>query len=130
MLICFFVRQADLTEDTIELEGIQGTVHGLQDWVDMLQEEQDVAHVSKDTARPKPRRRWGSRKPNDELPPETNAEVVLDGLRAWMRGWKDVEETSQIRAQARKTRRERRQEQLSRPEPEELSQRLSSIGAA
>lgn len=129
MLTCSFVRQADLAEDTIELEGIQGTVHGLQDWVYMLQEEQNLAHVSKGVARQKSRRRWGGRKTNDELSPETDAEIVLDGLRAWMRGWKDVEETSQVRAQARKSRRERRQEQLSRPEPGELSQRLSSIGA-
>lgn len=43
---------------------------------------------------------------------ETDGEVMLEGLSAWMRGWRDVEEGFQVRARARQVRRDRKQEQL------------------
>lgn len=42
--------------------------------------------------------------------------MVLEGLSAWMRGWRDVEEGFQIRANARRTRREQRQASTAREE--------------
>ncbi|KAJ5156247.1 hypothetical protein N7492_009050 [Penicillium capsulatum] len=103
---------SDLVEDAIELEGIQGTVRGLHGWMDGLCDTQKKGHATK-LERSKSRR-WGGRT-SKGLSPETDAEMVLDGLSAWMRGWKDVEETFQARAGARKSRRDRRQEQFSRP---------------
>lgn len=40
--------------------------------------------------------------------------MMLEGLSAWMRGWRDVEEGFQVRARARQMRRDRRQGQLLR----------------
>ncbi|KAJ5570564.1 uncharacterized protein N7459_009994 [Penicillium hispanicum] len=112
-----FELHADLVEDAVESEGIQGTVLGLQDWIDGLRETQKESRMLKDLARHKGRRYWGGRKGNEELVGETGDEMVLDGLSAWMRGWRDVADGFQVRARARKTRRERRQEQFSRPSP-------------
>lgn len=102
-------------EDSIELEGIQGTVRGLQDWIDGLYEAQKLTRIARDQSRQKARRRWAIRGSSEDPGMETDGEIVLDGLTAWMRGWRDVEEGFQVRSQARQTRRERRQEQLSRP---------------
>lgn len=111
-------------EDAIELEGIQGTVRGLQNWIDGLREAQNLGHQKR--LERTLSRYWGGRKTNDRSS-ETDAEIVLDGLSAWMRGWRDVEDTFQVRANARKTRRDRRQEQLSRPEIiDETPRRLST----
>lgn len=97
-------------EDAIELEGIQGTVRGLQDWIDGLREAQKQAHQTR--LEQSKFQRWNNRKNND-LSSETDVDILLDGLSAWMRGWSDVEETFQVRAGARKSRRDRRKEQLS-----------------
>ncbi|KAJ6090200.1 hypothetical protein N7486_009015 [Penicillium sp. IBT 16267x] len=103
--------RSDLVEDAIELEGIQGTVHGLQHWIEVMQEEQKRARAARDLVRRKAKRGWGGRKHIDEIG-ETEGEIVLDGLSAWMRGWKDVEDGFQVRARGRRTRREQRQRQL------------------
>ncbi|KAJ5606489.1 hypothetical protein N7510_009270 [Penicillium lagena] len=102
--------QADLVEDAVELEGIQGTVHGLQGYIDALREEQRVTRVQRldHRARQKETRRNGSRK-EEELG-HADGEMVLEGIAAWMRGWRDVEEGFQVRARARQLNRERRQE--------------------
>ncbi|KAJ6017369.1 hypothetical protein N7451_000748 [Penicillium sp. IBT 35674x] len=103
--------RSDLVEDAVELEGIQGTVHGLQHWIEGMQEAQKRARAARDLIRRKHKRGWGGRKQIDEMG-ETEGEIVLDGLSAWMRGWKDVEDGFQVRARGRKTRREQRQRQL------------------
>ncbi|KAJ5168007.1 uncharacterized protein N7482_003601 [Penicillium canariense] len=107
--------QADLVEDAVELEGIQGTVHGLHDWIGRLREEHKPVRMSKDLAYQTSRRRWVSRKETEEWTATTDGEMMLDGLSAWMRGWRDVEEGFQARARARQIRRDKRQEQLLRP---------------
>jgi hypothetical protein len=119
------LRQSDLVEDSIELEGIQGTVRGLQDWIDRLRETQKMSRITRDQTRQEARRRWAIRGIRQDVGTETDGEVVLDGLTAWMRGWRDVEEGFQVRSQARQMRREKRQEQHLRPreKQEEMSRR-------
>ncbi|KAJ5733945.1 hypothetical protein N7493_002731 [Penicillium malachiteum] len=101
---------SDLKEDAVELEGMQGTVNGLQNWIEGMRDEQRKARTTRDIAR-KNMRRWGGRKPPFEKT-ETGGEMVLDGLSAWMRGWKDVEDGFQVRALGRRNRREQRQQLL------------------
>lgn len=114
-------RKSDLAEDAVELEGIQGTIHGLQAWVDSLHAQQELNRRERSIAQ-HARRRWINRGKKIESRPELEAEMLLEGLSAWMRGWKDVEEEFQIRARARRTRREQRQALMT---GEETSQRLS-----
>lgn len=110
LLISVDFSRSDLVEDAVELEGIQGTINGLQHWIDGRQEEQKRARAARELVRRKSKRGWG-RKHIDEIG-ETEGEIVLDGLSAWMRGWKDVEDGFQVRARGRRTRREQRQHQL------------------
>jgi hypothetical protein len=42
--------------------------------------------------------------------------MVLEGIAAWMRGWQDVEEGFQVRARARRLKREWRQGRWRRGE--------------
>jgi hypothetical protein len=111
-LILILSRQSDLVEDAVDLEGIQGTVHGLHDWIDRIREEQKLVRISRTLAYQKSRRSWISRKGKEDWPVETDSEMMLEGLSAWMRGWRDVEEGFQVRARARQTRRNQRQTQL------------------
>ncbi|KAJ5391295.1 hypothetical protein N7509_006785 [Penicillium cosmopolitanum] len=117
--------QGDLVEDSIELEGIQGTVRGLQDWIDRLRETQKMSRLARDRSQQEARRRWAIRRTSLDVGTETDAEIVLDGLTAWMRGWRDVEEGFQVRSRARQMRREKRQEQHLRPREklQEMSRR-------
>lgn len=105
-------RQTDLVEDAVDLEGIQGTVHGLHDWIDRIREEQKLVRISRTLAYQKSQRSWIGRKGREDWSGETDGEMMVEGLSAWMRGWKDVEEGFQVRARARQIRRDRRQEQL------------------
>lgn len=105
-------RQSDLVEDAVDLEGIQGTVHGLHDWIDRIREEQKLVRISRTLAYQKSRRSWIGRKGKEDWAVETDSEMMLEGLSAWMRGWRDVEEGFQVRARARQTRRNQRQAQL------------------
>ncbi|KAJ5905193.1 uncharacterized protein N7473_002109 [Penicillium subrubescens] len=104
--------QSDLVEDAVELEGIQGTVHGLHDWIDRIRKEQKLVQTSRTLAYQKSRRSWIGRKGKEDRAVETDSEMMLEGLNAWMRGWRDVEEGFQVRARARQTRRNQRQAQL------------------
>ncbi|KAJ5225740.1 hypothetical protein N7468_006965 [Penicillium chermesinum] len=97
--------QSDLVDDSIELEGLQGTVRGLEDWVAGLREGQGWPVLS----RPNVGKRYGGQVGNDG-----DAIAILDGLGAWMRGWRDVEDGHKARARARKLRRDQRQELLKR----------------
>lgn len=55
------IRQGDLVEDSIELEGIQGTIRGLEDWIDGLREAQAVNRIARERSRKEDRRRWAIR---------------------------------------------------------------------
>jgi hypothetical protein len=101
-------------EDAVDLEGIQGTIHGLHDWINRIREEQKLVRISRTLACQKSRRSWIGRKGKEDWSVETDGEMMLEGLSAWMRGWRDVEEGFQVRARARQMRRDRRQEQLLR----------------
>ncbi|KAF3389408.1 hypothetical protein F1880_004376 [Penicillium rolfsii] len=105
--------QSDLVEDAVELEGIRGTIHGLHDWIDQIREEQKLVRATRTLAYQKSQRSWIIRKGKQDRAVETDSEMMLEGLSAWMRGWRDVEEGFQVRAQARQARRDQRQAQLS-----------------
>jgi hypothetical protein len=118
--VVYDYRKSDLVEDAVELEGIQGTILGLQAWIDSLQAEQVMLRRQRYLAQHKARQKWGASKRNnryDELGSDTQVDDVLEGLGAWMRGLRDVEEGFQSRARARRTRRERRQEMLEQEMP-------------
>ncbi|KAJ5136126.1 hypothetical protein N7448_004680 [Penicillium atrosanguineum] len=108
--------KSDLVEDAVELEGIQGTILGLQTWIDSLLAEQVMLRRQRYLAQHKARqKRWANGQKNgdyDDLGADTKVDDVLEGLDAWMRGLRDVEEGFRSRARARRTRRERRREML------------------
>jgi hypothetical protein len=82
-------------------------------------------------AQHKARQKWGASKRNnryDELGSDTQVDDVLEGLGAWMRGLRDVEEGFQSRARARRTRRERRQEMLEQEMPRATEEDDSDAG--
>ncbi|OOQ90940.1 hypothetical protein PEBR_01868 [Penicillium brasilianum] len=106
--------QSDLLEDAVDLEGIQGTIQGLHDWINRIREEQKLVRISRTLAYQKSRRSWIGRKGKEDWSVETDGEMMLEGLSAWMRGWRDVEEGFQVRARARQMRRDRRQGHLLR----------------
>ncbi|KAJ5088835.1 hypothetical protein N7456_012451 [Penicillium angulare] len=133
----------DLVEDAVELEGIQGTIHGLQNWIEgmtiMMRDERRKErkrdhHLIQVKANAKTKRgiRWG-RKPEarndydyinqslDQISGDDDGEIVLEGLSAWMRGWRDVEDGFQARAQGRKVKREQRRELLLKRNSTSLS---------
>ncbi|KAF7591392.1 hypothetical protein BBP40_001619 [Aspergillus hancockii] len=100
--------ETDIVEDSAEREALQGTVRGLEAWVDRWQKEPDLAVVRKPGAlRQNKAKRWMRRKPEERCESET--EALLEGITAWMRGWKDVEEGFRIRERDRQMRREERQ---------------------
>ncbi|KAJ6126710.1 hypothetical protein N7523_002322 [Penicillium sp. IBT 18751x] len=118
--------KSDLVEDAVELEGIQGTILGLQTWIDSLQTEQVMLRRQRYLAQHKARRkRWANGQKigdYDDLGADTKVDDILEGLDAWMRGLRDVEEGFRSRARARHKRRERRpdmREDIPRTEKED-----------
>ncbi|EPS33262.1 hypothetical protein PDE_08224 [Penicillium oxalicum 114-2] len=112
---------SDLIEDAIDLECLQGTVKGLHEWTDRAHDEQERNRALRVdlTSYHSPRRSWMGRKDKGgrrdrDRDAEMDCEKILEGIAAWMRGWRDVEEEFQIRARARRTRRDQRQEHLIR----------------
>ncbi|EEA23789.1 hypothetical protein TMatcc_006861 [Talaromyces marneffei ATCC 18224] len=108
--------KSDILEDTIELEGLRGTVRGLDSWVNRWQRQRDSSSSSSSSplkVRSKSKSYW-RRKPkpadrNEEEEEDGNdLDTLLDGVLAWMRGWNDVEEGFLIRARRRKLRREKK----------------------
>jgi hypothetical protein len=106
------IRQSDIVEDTIELEGLRGTVRGLESWIGRWQRQRDITTTSSPSPSPsQSRNRWKRKKhhaPQEaEDENENDFDTLLDGISAWMRGWNDVEEGFRVRARRRKLRRER-----------------------
>ncbi|RHZ69425.1 hypothetical protein CDV55_107959 [Aspergillus turcosus] len=99
--------QKELWEETAELEGLQGTVNGLVGWVEAWQEQHDQVTASR--SQKSGRRQWTRRK--IEKCNEETIGALLDGIRAWTRGWRDVEEAYRIRERERRLRMEGRQRQ-------------------
>lgn len=116
-----------MVEDAVELEGITGTIRGLQAWIGNLHAEQVLNRRERAIAQQKAQRRWRSPATNTKGEThESELELVLEGLSAWMRGWKDVEEEFQTRACARRTRREQRE--AAGPRAEATAVKLSPHG--
>lgn len=111
-------RQADILEDSIELEGLRGTVRGLESWIGRWERQRQLSGTQSTAAQTRQRKsKWRrKRQPEDTNHEEENdCDALLEGISAWMRGWKDIEEGFRIRARRRKLRRERR-----RPHDEEI----------
>ena len=90
-------------DDTIEMEGLRGTVHGLESWVDDWQRQHylTLAREMNDHSK----RRRTMRRPMGQSDYD---ERLLEGIMAWIRGWKDVEEGFRGREHERQLRREER----------------------
>ncbi|KAE8323741.1 hypothetical protein BDV39DRAFT_130835 [Aspergillus sergii] len=94
--------ETDIVEGSAEREALHGTVRGLEAWVNGWQNESKPG-----TSRQNKARRWIRRKPEERY--ETDSEALIEGITAWMRGWKDVEEGFRVRERGRQERREERQ---------------------
>lgn len=109
-------RKSDILEDTIELEGLRGTVRGLDSWVNRWQRQRESSsgsfsksNIRKSKGRSVWRRKSKPVASNEEEEEDGNDfDTFLDGVLAWMRGWNDVEEGFLIRARRRKLRRDRK----------------------
>ncbi|KAH2113414.1 hypothetical protein KXW65_003690 [Aspergillus fumigatus] len=99
--------QKELWEETAELEGLQGTVNGLVSWVEAWQEQHD--QITATRSHKTGRRQWTRRK--TEKYNEETIGALLEGIRAWTRGWRDVEEAYRIRERERRLRMGGRQRQ-------------------
>lgn len=101
-------RQADIFDDTIEMEGLQGTVHGLERWVGDWQRQHDLDLARELSDRSSKQGRRAARRSGYQ---NDNEERLLEGIMAWIRGWKDVEEGFRTRENERRLRREAREHQ-------------------
>ncbi|GIJ92213.1 hypothetical protein Asppvi_011190 [Aspergillus pseudoviridinutans] len=99
--------QKELWEEMAEREGLQGTVNGLVGWIEAWQEQHDQVTASR--SHKSGRRQWTRRKA--EICNEETVGALLEGIRAWTRGWRDVEEAYRIRERERRLRMKGRQRQ-------------------
>lgn len=92
----------------MELDGLRNTVRALETWVEIW-EQRHALNVAKAleaaSERTKRRRKDKGRVENAD---ENDCDALIEGITAWMRGWRDVEEGFSIRARARRLRREAR----------------------
>ncbi|PYI21360.1 hypothetical protein BO86DRAFT_287413, partial [Aspergillus japonicus CBS 114.51] len=101
----------DILEDSAEREAMQGTINGLEIWVDDWHKQHLLAVTEGPTMkhRRKSQRRWTKCAKEERF--NDDGEALLEGITAWMRGWKDVEEGFHVRQKDRDLRREQRREQ-------------------
>ncbi|KAK1147663.1 hypothetical protein N8T08_001007 [Aspergillus melleus] len=97
--------KADIIEGSAEREALDGTVRGFENWIDGWQRQYDEA-VAKRSTHIARQRRWMKRRTDD--PTQSNTEVLLEGISAWMRGWEDAQEGFRSREEERRLRREGR----------------------
>lgn len=107
-LLC---RESDIVEDSAEREALQGTVRGLEAWINGWQKEPDLAGKAPGTLRQKQAKRW--MKHQQEEHKESGTDALLEGITAWMRGWKDVEEGFRVRERDREVKREERRTKVA-----------------
>ena len=109
--------ESDIFEDTIELEGLRGTVRGLESWIGRYKRQRETTDAQTNNnnnnhaaasrkSKKKNKRKDGIEQPGSGY--EYDNDALIDGIDAWMRGWKDAEEGSRVRARMRKQRRELR----------------------
>ena len=80
-------------------------MHALEDWVEAWREQKDSDVIRKGKAHSDQKKhRWGKGKSKGE---NDSDDALLEGIIAWINGWKDVEEDFRIRSQRRTLRRER-----------------------
>ncbi|PYH46843.1 uncharacterized protein BP01DRAFT_238527 [Aspergillus saccharolyticus JOP 1030-1] len=107
----------DILEDSAEREAMQGTINGLEIWLDDWHKHHMLAVAERPTMKyqRKSQRRWTRCSKEEQY--STDGDVLFEGIAAWMRGWKDVEEGFQNRQRGRHLRREqRRKEQMQKAE--------------
>ncbi|KAI9038165.1 uncharacterized protein KD926_011207 [Aspergillus affinis] len=97
--------KADIIEGSAEREALDGTVRGFENWIDGWQRQHDEA-VAKRSTQVARQRKWMKRRMDD--PTQSNTEVLLEGICAWMRGWADAQEGFRSREEERRLRREGR----------------------
>ncbi|KAF9888342.1 hypothetical protein FE257_008775 [Aspergillus nanangensis] len=97
--------KADSVEDSAEREALQGTVQGLESWVTAWHRQHGLAVMKKLRHT---RQQGSKRKPDPRNNQENEIEVLVEGMAAWMRGWKDLEEGFRLREKGRQARREER----------------------
>ncbi len=96
-------RQSEMLENTIELESLRGTVRGLENWIGSWKRERELFEKQREN---QSHRRWGQKQRKVLQGDGADKDAFIDGVSAWMRGWRDVEEGFRIRAQMRNQRRE------------------------
>lgn len=103
-------RHADILQNSIEREGLRGTVYGLESWVDGCQQDhQRAVTTNRVKAREGQKKRWTKkRRPADNQEYGSESEALFEGITAWMRGWKDIDEGFRVRERERELRREER----------------------
>ncbi|KAH8701678.1 hypothetical protein BGW36DRAFT_423980 [Talaromyces proteolyticus] len=109
--------RSDILEDTINLEGLRGTVRGLESWIGRWQRQREVSIPPPSTSSTQRGSKWKRKGKQQQLnrnahdiddgDDDNDFDTLLDGISAWMRGWNDVEDGFRIRARRRKIRRER-----------------------
>ncbi|KAE8384099.1 hypothetical protein BDV23DRAFT_43508 [Aspergillus alliaceus] len=103
--------ESDIVEDSAEREALQGTVRGLEAWINAWQKEPDLAGRAPGTLRQNQAKRRMKRQQEEHN--ESGTDALLEGITAWMRGWKDVEEGFRIRERDREVKREERRTKVA-----------------
>ncbi|KAJ9229425.1 hypothetical protein C8Q69DRAFT_518510 [Paecilomyces variotii] len=102
---------SDILEDTIELEGLRGTVRGLESWVGRWQRERAAKEAQDAGNKSSKKSPWKRKKHAHNIGDnENDTDTLIDGITAWMRGWKDIEEGFHVRARRRQARRDQRRQ--------------------
>ncbi|KAJ9299763.1 hypothetical protein DTO271G3_2647 [Paecilomyces variotii] len=102
---------SDILEDSIELEGLRGTVRGLESWVGRWQRERALKEAQDAGNKSSKKSPWKRKKHTQNIGDnENDTDTLIDGITAWMRGWKDIEEGFHVRARRRQARRDQRRQ--------------------
>lgn len=88
------------------MEWLRGTVHGLERWVGDWQQQHDLDLAREFSDRSSKQGRRALRRSRGQ---NESDELLLEGIMAWIRGWKDVEEGFQARERERRLQREERE---------------------
>ncbi|KAK2776959.1 hypothetical protein FQN53_002465 [Emmonsiellopsis sp. PD_33] len=106
--------RAEKIENTIEMEGLKGTVRGLESWISRWKRRQGIDDSCDDRTSDYGWE-WDQMRRHGAVDGEEGNDTLIDGIGAWLRGWNDVEEGFRIRAKLRKQREATRQNKGSIP---------------
>ncbi|PGH26636.1 hypothetical protein AJ80_01765 [Polytolypa hystricis UAMH7299] len=97
--------QGDLLEHEVEVEGLRGMVGALENWLAGWKEQRASQKSGRGSSSKKPQRKKSKAVDARE---EDDNDLLIEGINAWMRGWKDAEDAFRIRSRMRAERRKRR----------------------